>query len=558
MSDIRRLIKKLRSLEKEKLTVKDRLALTPMILGVFLVLLLLVFCVWYVKNERNISHYLPAENTVAYVKLENLNLPQKLQTYPGWSGEQVENGLRRFFDLDYKAAFSSWGDGKFGVAAVKDSYGKATPLLFIKVQSRRKALLFFQELALPGEQLKKDGTLLTPAYSYPAGQRFSFSFIGPYIFLAPTMENLAPVAETFLGKRKALSDDADYTKTAANLPRKNWMESFVNYKELDFRDPAVRQLTEPLKYVVNNFAFSARQTQSGFHINTLVNLAPGLLSLEENSKGNKFSYGLTDYVGSRGLALYLGGSDLAGEWKNTLESISNLNPAYGLILEGLFRAQVSRIFGDDVDLRNDIYPLLEGEYALTAGQSEKNGMDLRLIIGIENQEFILKKLDKLNRGFRMLAAKFSPRLRVVTLPDGTESRELVADSGRVEERDETYEGYKINCIEVAGTSYGLCYTATERLLILANHYTALKESVDLALKPEFVLSQDQPFRQTLGNLSKVSNEITFMNFQNALPLLIRSAYGPVLEPVLKPFEAATWVKHYFDDGVSAEGYLLVK
>ncbi len=117
---------------------------------------------------------------------------------------------------------------------------------------------------------------------------------------------------------------------------------------------------------------------------------------------------------------------------------------------------------------------------------------------------------------------------------------------------------QVHCIEVTDTNYGLCYTATENLVILANRYETLKQSIDLSMKPEFVLSQDQPFRQTLGNLSHVSDEITFTNIQNALPLLLNSTYGPMLEPVLKPFEAATWVKRYFDDGVSAEGYLLIK
>jgi hypothetical protein len=73
-----------------------------------------------------------------------------------------------------------------------------------------------------------------------------------------------------------------------------------------------------------------------------------------------------------------------------------------------------------------------------------------------------------------------------------------------------------------------------------------------------MLSQHQPFRQTIGNLSKVSDEITFVDLQETLPVFNTNPYYQLAEKYLKPLSAVSWVKHYFDDGVSAEGYLLIK
>ena len=93
---------------------------------------------------------------------------------------------------------------------------------------------------------------------------------------------------------------------------------------------------------------------------------------------------------------------------------------------------------------------------------------------------------------------------------------------------------------------------------MANRLSSIKETIDLTLSPQFVLSQHQPFRQTLSNLSKVSDEITFINLQKLSGLLKNNQWGALAEPFISPFEAITWVKHYFDDGVSVEGYLLIK
>jgi len=111
---------------------------------------------------------------------------------------------------------------------------------------------------------------------------------------------------------------------------------------------------------------------------------------------------------------------------------------------------------------------------------------------------------------------------------------------------------------VVNTSSGFCYTATDELMVIANNRNTAIKTIDLTISPKYVLSQHQPFRQTISNLSKVSDEITFIDIQKSLPLIATKSYGMLAEPFLKEFDAVSWVKHYFDDGVSTEGYILIK
>ena len=134
----------------------------------------------------------------------------------------------------------------------------------------------------------------------------------------------------------------------------------------------------------------------------------------------------------------------------------------------------------------------------------------------------------------------------------------MADPSRLKESSADYEGTKIDCIEITDSPYGFCSAVTEELVIMANHIDSVKETIDLLASVKFALSQSQTFRKTLSNLSAVSDEISFVDIPNTLLLFKAMPVGVLAENLLAPFEAVTWVKHYFNDGVSTEGYLLLK
>jgi len=544
------LIQKLHLLKEKKMSRLEQFLVGLVGLGGVLLVGFVLYAVYLNLPTESVATYLPADNTVMYAEINDLKLPTKMEANTDQA--VLTQSLGQPFGLDLSAALKSFGNDVMAYAMVKDITLGNQPLLFIKSKSQGSALSYFKTLLLPGEELVKSAEK-NPVYSYAQGQPFSFRFVGRYVVIGKNTDALMLVEEKNI---KSLNDDENYQKSVGNLPRRSWILGYVNFSSLNFsQNLAVSNILEPLKNAIRHIAFTVRKDQEGFHFNTFVNLNKDLLSLKRGGSEEKFTYDLTNYLLEDGMGMYIGGANLEAEWLNTLETISNLNPAYGVILEGLVRAQADAIFGGEVDLRNDLYPLFQGEYALAVGNGE-NGKTISLILSTNDRAFAEKKLDKMAKGFKFLAAKFAPKVSVVTLPDGTESRELVPDSGKLETTEDTVNGFTVKCTEVSGTSAGFCYTVTDEIVVITNSKARLLATLDL--KGANLLSKSASFRKTLANLSKVSDEVTYVNFDNLYKLAETNQYAQALQPLLSKLSAGSWVKHYFNDGVSTEGYILVK
>lgn len=544
------LLQKLHLIREKKMSKLEQLLLALVLAGgLFLIAFVAYwgYCNW---PQPSVATFLPAEKTVMYAEVNDLGLPTKMEA--GGHQTKVIQLLGQPFGLDLVPVFQSFAKEGLAYAMVRDPNLGNQPLLVIRIKSQRSATKYFKGLLLPGEELVKSSDK-NPIYSYAQGQPFAFHFVKGYVAIGKSPDALKLI-ET--DGTEALSNDGNYQKSVGNLPRRSWILGYVDFQNLNFSENlAVNNIVEPLKNALRHIAFTVRKDQEGFHFNTFVNLNKDLLSLKRGESEGKFTYELTDYLLEEGLAVYIGGANLEAEWLNTLETISNLNPAYGVIMEGLVRAQAENVFGGEVDLRNDLYPLFQGEYALALGTGE-NGKTVSLILATDEPEFAEVKLKKLAKGFKFLAAKFAPKVSVVTLPDGTESRELVPDNAKLETTDEKVDGYTVHCTEVSGTSAGFCYTVTDEIVVITNSKERLLKTLDL--KGAALLSENAGFRKTLANLSKVSDEVTYVDFGNFYQFAESNQYIQALQPLLSKLQAGSWVKHYFTDGVSAEGYILVK
>ncbi len=528
----------------------DQVLLGLIGLGAIILVLFVLNMVYMNWPQPSVATLLPAKKTVMYVEVNSLKLPTKMEA--GNDQIKIAESLGQPFGVNLIPMLESFANDGMAYAMVKEPGMNNQPLLFIKIKTKRGALKYFERMTLPNEALSKTESK-EPIYSYPQGQPFAFRFIKKYVVIGQSPDALT-LLDNLNGQ--TLSEDEDYLKSIGNLPRRSWILGYVDFQNLTFSEnPAINSIIEPMKHAIRHVALAVRKDQEGFHFNTFLNLNKDLLSLERGESSGKFSYELTNYIPAENVAMYIGGANLEAEWLNTLETISNLNPAYGVILEGMVRAQANEVFGSQVDLRNDIYPLFQGEYALSVGTGEI-GREISLILAHEDREFAEKKLEKLAQGFRFLAAKFAPKVVIVELPDGTESRELVPDDGKLESTEETLNGYTVNCIEVTGTEAGFCYAATDEIIVMTNSKARLLATIDLS--DTQLLSESTSFRKSIANLSKVSDEVTYINFDNFYKLTASNQYVQALQPLLSKLEAGSYVKHYFADGVSTEGYVLVK
>jgi len=554
------LLKALLKKVRKPVSIFDKIMIALMGAGLLLLVALFVSMAWFTFSNRSVTYLLPAEKTIAVFELEDLTLPPRLKQETVLDLLGLSAMAKATFGLDASTLQSKLSDGRLGLALLDDGTPQNKPLLFMHVVHRGKALKYLESLSLPDENLTLNGDKNNLIYSYPKGQAFVFGFVGPYLFVAKEAETIKMIQQVDQKKLPSLESDANVQKSLSNLPKKTWARGYLNLKALSFgADSRLGQTVAPLATLLDHLTFTVRKEYNGFHFNTLLSMAPDALALKKGAVAKaRFTYSLADTLGSKALAGYIGGSDLSAEWQNTLESLSQMNPTYGIILEGILRAQTNKIFGEEVSLSDDLYPLFEGEYALAFENLDKGQLGVKLILKHTDRAFADIKLKKLQAGFRMLAAQFSPRVKSVTLPDGTESKEMVADASRLKETDETYQGSDLHCLEVADSPMGFCTAITDDLVILGNNLASIKETIDLTITPKFALSQSQSFRQSLSNLSAVSDEISFFDLGNALPLLSQWPATALVSNMLDPFQALTWVKHTFTDGVATEGYLLLK
>lgn len=543
----KQLIKKLLSKRKKKASALDRLILILLVFGgVFVIFAALRMSYRKVSSEA-ISDLLPGNSTIAYVEFSDLRGLQDEQK------TQIFELMSKDFGLDLNEAMQAFATGKMALAYINEG-SDLNPLLFLETRSEKRATNYFESLRLENEDFLISGAN-NDVYSFSSGQTFSFKTHDPYVILSTNEEALIDLSQLENG---SLNQEEGFLETIHNLPRRHWLFAYARVKDVELsEDIALKNIIEPLKSAVNHAALSVRKDHQGLHFNTFLNVDGAMLSLEEEEVGEKFAYRLTDYILDKDLAFYAGGTNLENEWQNTLESISNLNPAYGIILEGLLRAQVDKVFGQNIDLRNDLYPLFEGEYAFGLGKDGDHNK-ITLILGHEDKAFAERKLEKMSQGFKFIAAKFAPKISRITLPDGTESVELVPDNTSIQTSTETIEGYEVVCNEVPEKSVGFCYSITDEIILMSSSKESLVQSLKPDKKSNRLLSENPGFRKSLANLSKVNDELSYIHFDELSEVLTSLPSLSVWTPFLSGFDSSTYVKHYFSDGISTEGYILFK
>jgi hypothetical protein len=553
MSKKHHLLKKIFHFKEKKLSVVERIIVALIALGVIGGLVLFLVQLKNLFPVKNIAEYLPAKETILLVEWNDMDVPEEFDDI---GLNLLSTQLKESLGFDLTDDSVQWARTPMGYSLIKNELGSASPVFFIRASGKQRALRYFDSFKLSDERLDEAASS-EKIYEYSQGLPYSFVFVDSYVVISRDQSSLRQVLNSLTANDTTLAADPSYQKTISHLPRRFWLRGHVDYDQLSIQDEVLRNVMEPLKAVLDHFSFTLRKGDNGLHFNTFLNLDSDVLSLEKGAGEERFAYRLTDYIVAEDLALYLGGADLAAEWQNTLESISNLNPAYGIILEGLLRAQLTDVFGAQVDLRNDIYPLFEGEYALAI--SETSGQTIAsLILAHEDREFIETKMEKLSDGFNFLAATFAPKLNIVTLPDGTESRELVPDESRVKESSFEISGYESSCIEVTQSDMGFCYAVTEEIIIMTNNRSTLESIIQFDTSGKVYLSQALTFRKSVSNLSKINDELSFVDINKLAGLFEANPTVTLLKPLLGQLDSATWVKHYFKDGVTAEGFILFK
>jgi len=487
------------------------------------VLAVIVIGLLSVKAEP-IESFLPQAETVGFLEFEEGTLPAGLQTS---EGQTVIPALQALTHLPLSKLPASWWDHPFGVALIQQEDGSNAWVFFAEGPSRRQMMKDLQSTGLENGGLKTE----EPLYTYAQGLNFNFGFSNHHVFITHNPQAIDALKAVELESAPVLLNDALFQKAQSHTSARAWVRGYAQTEKIKLPEyPAFQYAISSMSHVAGQVMLSVREQSGGLQVGTWVNLNEPLKEKQEIGQQGSLEE-MAQYIPYESAALFVAGPNLTQQWQNTLTQLSELNPAYGVVLESLVRAQVQDFFGGSVDLRNDLYPLFEGRYALALGQGE-NGFSVGMVVEHNDKGFAEVKLDKLLKGFYALVGKLNPQVKVVDLPDGTQSRELVANSQNADELQEEYAELNLTCLSAQVKDFsnlkaellrGFCYTTTPERFYLATSQALLKQMLDATNNDTLTLGDATEFKQALAQTSNRPDQLTYLNMAHLAPLLAKTA-----------------------------------
>ncbi|MDH5597312.1 MAG: hypothetical protein OEY44_04350, partial [Candidatus Peregrinibacteria bacterium] len=189
-----RLLKQLHLAKSKEMTMMDRIVLLLTVGGFFLVLFLAGQFVWFNWAQESAANHLPADETVLYLELTDLNLQNRIQDKAAESKKILADNLGQIFGVDLSGILSTWGNDHLALAVIKDEYQKNQPLLFVHAKTKSGALKYFRSLLLENEKLMASENE-NPIYGFERGQPFAFRFTKKYVVIAKSAEALKLLPE---------------------------------------------------------------------------------------------------------------------------------------------------------------------------------------------------------------------------------------------------------------------------------------------------------------------------------------------------------------------------
>lgn len=580
MSNNKSIKNKLSKLSKDKEIYRRKL--TGLILGL-LGLCLLLFVVFYtvlrVFRPEDISKFLPADSTVAVVQIRIDNRHEQVKNFfsaldrhPVYQYENIVSLIEDFIGEDFDAALRPWVGRQVGLAVIeKDGLkGQADILFFVENRDKSEALLFMENRGLEGREdyVLSDEYRGVDIYRYALSRSYRFAFINSYMVLGNNEEVLRKVIDAHMSSNEQLARDYKYQKVSQNLPINNLLFSYLDTQKTiqllkdneNFMSEKGRELFafEPFLKMYRSFGLTALIENDNLALQTFVALDEDVLQ----EKGFiifdlKFRAGMLEYLPENTI-FYAGGLDL----KKQIYRLKGLFGAGGkisnLIFEGMLRAQKDKYFGEEIKLEEDIYPLLEGEYAFSVAESEK-GEGMIIILELQDPVNDRGKVEALANSFIRKSAILAPKIVEVELEDGTISQEIRTTTEEIKRLTSDYLGYEINSLVIGEQPWGVHYIILDNNLIVSSKKDLLKESISLFSKsgPDGVsLRQSSAFRNVISPALRTSDEVMYLNisylisaFEDSLP--------EYLVPYLRPFAIMGTGKNYFKDGISTIHYIKI-
>ncbi|MFA5829041.1 MAG: hypothetical protein WC843_00890 [Candidatus Gracilibacteria bacterium] len=525
-------------------------------------------------RAQPLAELLPADATVGLLEVnidgDSSQVQQfykALANYPLYRKAELIGLLNVVLPATYQN-ISPWIGRKAGFVMVKSSTpdGKLNPVLMVEVKDANAAIGFFKTRLMQqsGDELLQENLRGYTLYHYKNSQTISFTFFNKYLVLTSGYDLLKDFINEKSNSNLNLADEVNYRKVANNLPSNGLAFGYVNipkFFEVLLKNPVFmsRKIQDfnnlqPFLKIFSAAGMTVFAENKEFHIQTFSSINRAELN------GNTYLTYSDKYAGkllelaAENPIMIMGGHDINKELSRMEDLFKAGTKANAVIVQGLLEYQKEKYLGKDISLTDDIFPLLKGEYLVTAQKSfEQPEVNFYLELNDKNSDLL--RVEKIVNAFVKMSAIFEPKIQDVTLPDGTKGQEIVASPEQITRSDSVYNGVNISSLAIGDKGFGIHYTALGNVLAVSTSLESLQQSIDRSLGSKKTnLKNSALYKDTIQPIARTADQINELNLG-----AIFAAFGlnnnKVLSTYLAPFGTISSAKNFFDDGI-ADLYLI--
>lgn len=545
------------------------------LIGIFLLVFIIFYTISRVFRPQDLATMLPKDSTVAVIQVSvNPNHEQvqrfyeELNKYDLYHPNTVKVLLNEVLEADFDKDIYPWLNRQVGVALIEKSEekGQVDVLLFIEIKDKGKTLEFLESRGLQSQEdyLLTNNYEGVKIYRYALSQTYNFMFINSYLVIANNETVLQSVIDTNKQHKNQLISNPLYQKVSQNLPINTLVFSYVDMGKLidvlkeneGFMSEKGRELLafEPFLKLYKAFGMAAVMESGNLAVQTFTSLDENYLAGKDFINfDTKFRANLLDYV-SEDVVFYVGGLDLQKQIHRYADIMSAGGEVSYLIFEGMLQAQKSKYLGPEIDLEEDVYPLLQGEYALAVNENDEYE-SVSIILELEDPLRDKDKIESIVDSFVRKSAILAPKIVEVELEDGTTMEEIQTVPEEITRSTEDYHGYEINVLTVGTQTWGIYYIIADDILMMSTQQGQIHASVDLFISSQDSVKNGDIFRESISPVVRTTDEVLYFNIEYILERM--DLMPEFFTGYIEPFESIGAGTNYFKDGISSIYYIKI-
>jgi len=534
-------------------------------------LTILAGAAYFVYNRyfraKDIAKMLPPNDVVAVFEMNIYEKDQQLVKFFDifkdnelLSRDSMILRLNEMFNIDFEKDVAPWLYRKAGLAIIESQTieGGFDTLVFIETQDKEATIAFMEKRGVQSgtegrgtqEHVISEDYKGKKIYRYPISFEFQFTFIGKYLVVGNNREILEYVIDADSIFKTKLNRDPKYTNTMHNVSYNNLISGYLDLDRVvnilqnndQFMLEKGKEMIEfmPFLKIFEGVAFAGGLKGEELYFQTYVNLnneylgKDGLMMFDEKYTGELLGILPND-------TLFLtGGRELESQINRFGEIFGSTGKVQELIFDGMLNGFVKTYFNDDVDLKADIYPLLQKEYLIAL--LDNNGVLVMLEMKeLDNDK---ERVELLINSFIQKSAILAPKVVETELEDGTIAEEIQVIPDEMKKTNEEYHGYDITVINIGSKPWGIYYVYVLDKLVIASQKDIVTQVIDNAIGDSEGFAKSSKYKSNVSILKGPSDEISYLDLEVALNI----------KEMIAPVSKISWGKNYFNDGIQATYY----